>query len=755
MISNNSLELPELFQRSLSRIIYTEARVWIPLSIIVFITASLLMSNWPAGLIPNTQYPYLYSSDGIFNAQWSKRLIEGWSFNSALSGYPFGSNYFDFPSSDAGNHAALKILGIIFGSYQASLNLYFLLGFAVCFSVSYAVFRAINLSRLFSIAGAVIFIFLPFHLLRLEHLFYTWYFVVPVYFYYGYRIFSSRPPFMESEASWKSRAIDALLLMVMASFGVYYAFFGVIVFAVSGIAGAIQQKSKKTVLSGIAAIFFVASGVFVNVLPNIVNIYKYGRNPEVATRAPAESEVYGLKLTQMLLPRPDHRSDRMANLTKSYSENFPLVTENYKSSLGTIGAVGFISILCVAFISLLGRKVDMRLTFLACTTIALFFFATIGGFSSLFAMLVSPMIRAWNRASIFIGFASIASVLILLEFGLNKYVTNSRKFAATVIVAFALIIFGLWDQTTPPCVPCNDAIRIQFESDRTFVRDIENIIPSGAAIYQLPYMAYPEVPPLHRLEAYGLMRGYLHSDSLHWNYGGMKGRDGDLFYRDLAQQSLQNQIIAISKLGFSGIYLDRRGFADGGSVIEKELGQILGSGPHIVSKDAQLAFYRITPDNSPVDVGTEASQIIKRADIRSDAAFEESVDFRKLNLPIFIKGLEGVSVPEPWGRWSDANLGDAILIKFAEPLPKSFTLVLRAQAFGPNIGRSVKVKVGDQSETVAFSGNLEERRIIIKAKTLPMEIQIIPPAPTSPKSLGMSADSRKLGILLERLFIER
>lgn len=759
MIVDNNLSSTPIHSSLLS-VFRFEMRILVPLIIIVFFIASLLMSGWPEGLLPNTQYPYLYSSDALFTMQWIKRSIEGWVFNSDLSGFPFGSNNLDFPASDFGNLFLVKILGIIFGSMQAAHNLLFLLGFSAAFAASYVVFRALNISRPLSAAGSVLFTFLPYHFLRLEHLFLSNYFVVPIYLFYGYRIFSPAPPFLQIVSKWKIWVLDALCMVTLSCFGVYYAFFGALIFAVAGFAGFAYQKSSQNIKAGTIAILLVSCGVLINTLPNIIFSWENGTNSSVAYRSPAEAEIYGLKLVQMLLPRPEHRSGHLAYLTKSYDENFPLVTENAKSSLGIVGAVGLVIILVVIFTSLLGWRTDIRITFLACVTLTLFLFATVGGFSSLFSMLVSPMIRGWNRVSVFIGFTSIASTLIFFEIGLNKFALTSRNSTITAIIALAIACVGFWDQTTSPCRSCNELIKNEFISDRTFVKEIENIVSKDAAIYQLPYLPFPAVPPLFKLQAYDLLRGYLHSDTLHWSFAGMNGREGDSFYRSLAQQPIEQQIEVIRRLGFSGIYLDRRGFEDGGFKFEQELSRVLGTGPRLISKDSQLALYIVSPAVTKINPLESSLQIIKNADLfgdnhglHYDSSIKNGLDFRKPGLPSFVKELSGVSVREPWGRWSDANMGNSISIELTESLPEYFTLVLRGQAFGPNIGRNAQVVVGEKSYSVAFQGNIVEKKIKIESNGHPTTIKIIPPTPTSPQSLGINGDARKLGIGLESMSI--
>lgn len=745
--------------RLLRDVFRSEIRLWVPLSILMFFIASVLMSGWPSGLVPNIRYPFTYEGDGLYHSAMIQRLLEGsWYFDNERSGYPFGSNSLDFPGSDAGNFIVLKILGLILGSYSATLNIYFLLGFPVTFAVSYTVLRALHVSRSFAVAAAVVFVFLPNHFLRIKQIFYTWYFVVPLFFYYGYRLFATKSFCPGKDTKGKAIVIHSLVLLALASFGVYFAVFGVIVLAVGALAGAIRNNSINNLIFGIAALTIVSLGVLINVAPNMHHKIVHGANSEVAYRSPNESELYGLKLTQMILPLNKHRFDSFEKLRHYYYNlKFPLTYETIYSYLGLIGASGFLMLLGLTFMGLTGKKIEPRLAFFGLATFVLFIVSTIGGLATIFAMFVSPLIRGWLRVSIFIGFASIAALFIFIEVVVGRYL--SHKTIPRVILPFAILasLFGLWEQTTPVCTSCNEALRNNFLDDRAFVKRIETVLPAGAAIYQLPYMQFPEYGKKHLLTDYGLFIGFLHSDKLRWSYGGINGREGDLFYRALAQQSMKKQIDIIGKIGFSGIYIDRRGFEDGGLAVEKELHSLLGAGPELISGDRQLVFYKITPTVPQVVVGTEPNEIKKRAGFFADeygvrylATLEEGIDFRRGDLPVFVGKLKGLSIPEPWGRWSDGNLSPSILIEFSEELPRTFTLGLRGRALGPNVGKPIKIKFGKRTESIQLSSEMENRRVRIEVESSEKALEIIPPQPIS-----QGPDTRKLGIGFERIWIER
>ena len=599
--------------RPLWDIFRAEWKWWLPGAILSFVLASVLMSGWPGGLIPNFSYPYTYKGDGLSHSWMVQRLIEGWIFDNPRSGYPFGSNFLDYPNSDSGNFFVLKLLGSLAGEYQATLNLYFLFGFVVTFIVSFCVLKAFCMEGPFAFTAASLFVFLPFHFLRLEHLFYTWYFVVPLFFYAAFYIFYFQNGSAVRPGSAAKLLACFIAFVVIGSFGVYYALFGVIVLCVAGIMSWVRSGWGEGVWRALAASLIVIIGVLINVGPYLINKHVTGPNPEVAVRSPVDAEEYGFKMMQLLLPRPSHRVNWLAGLTNQYNKTFPLVNENLTATLGVVGSSGFLLVGVLFLVNFAGGKVDSRLALLTSLVFVLFFVGTIGGLGALFSSIVSASIRGWNRISIFIGFGSITVFFLIFQFYLTRSFSPSISKFLILIVSIAVMIVGIYDQTIPACQSCNEQTRAAFEADKNFVGKIEKLLPSSAAIYQLPYMSFPEVPPLNRLGIYDLSSGFLHSKSLRWSYAGMKGREGDLFYRSLAQQPMAKQIKTIKKLGFSGIYLDRRGFADDGRAIEGQLQSLLGVGPELTRDDGQIAFYRITPTGPMIAAGTSPQEIMRRS----------------------------------------------------------------------------------------------------------------------------------------------
>lgn len=229
----------------------------------------------------------------------------------------------------------------------------------------------------------------------------------------------------------------------------------------------------------------------------------------------------------------------------------------------------------------------------------------------------------------------------------------------------------------------------------------------------------------------------------------MQGREGDLFYRGLARESIDKQLEVMKRLGFSGIYIDQRGFNDRGKELIDRLTTLLDSPPTLVRRDGQVVFFRIKPD-SGVDLnGLSASKIMQRSGYMADqhgaryrATLAEGIDFRRSDLPIFVKNVTGLSVPESGGRWSDANLAPSVRIDFGDPLPGTFTLEMSLIPFGPNAGKTLTIRIGSQTHFIKIPMKSFVARLPVDlAGEKVFSIELQPPQPTSP-----APGDRKLGL---------
>ncbi|SFN05111.1 phosphoglycerol transferase [Izhakiella capsodis] len=130
----------------------------------------------------------------------------------------------------------------------------------------------------------------------------------------------------------------------------------------------------------------------------------------------------------------------------------------------------------------------------------------------------------------------------------------------------------------------------------------------------------------------------------------------------------------------------------------------------------------------------------------------DKIRFWLPGLPDTVASISGLSPTESWGRWSDANLQPDVHIRFNQPLPARFTLMMEARAFGENIRKPITISVGSVSKTVMLSENVESRILTLDNPDAASEIVITPPSPTNTnEGFSHGFPARKLGIGLVSL----
>ena len=387
-----------------------------------------------------------YSGDGLAHGYVVKTILDvGWyPVHTPFIGAPFGSDLFDYPGSDGLNFLLVRLLGLFSADWVVVSNLFYLLGFFLSGASAYVVLRKLGVASAWAIAGGVLFAFLPYHLLRRWHLWLASYAVVPLGIWLAYVAWGGRPAAPKSRMQ---RVGCALLVLATGSGGLYYAYFSAFLVAV---AGAGRVLATKALREGVPALL-IAAGITATVAVNVASTAVYqvlnGRNPEAAARPAADSETYGLRLTQLVFPHGMHRVGRMYALAERYGTQSLMVNENATASLGLVGTAGLVILALVAlrrFASPAGGP--STTSFLALVAFACFLLGTMGGAGTVFAYLVIPSIRGYNRISVFIGFAALAAFLLVTQRGFARIRPLAPAWAAAAGAAMVAIV-GVWEQT--------------------------------------------------------------------------------------------------------------------------------------------------------------------------------------------------------------------------------------------------------------------------------------------------------------------
>ena len=111
---------------------------------------------------------------------------------------------------------------------------------------------------------------------------------------------------------------------------------------------------------------------------------------------------------------------------------------------------------------------------------------------------------------------------------------------------------------------------------------------------------------------------------------------------------------------------------------------------------------------------------------------------------------EGLSVAEPWGRWSDAK---QVVLHFDRALPKQLDVILKGRAYADNANLPFTMRVGDASAAFRLSASFQEVRLRFATDGAQRSLTIEVPRPTAPSKLGEWPDDRELGIGIAEIAI--
>jgi phosphoglycerol transferase len=545
--------------------------------------------------------PFDYGGDGLLYALITKTTVEhGWFWRNPDLGAPGGFELYDFPASahDSFHLLLIKLMSIFSSDWALLFNLYFLLGFPLIALSAMAVFRHFRVSSGPAIVGAVLYSFLPGRLLKGEgHIFMDVFYQVPLAILMLLWVCGKDPPLVRDREHrrWpgleirRGRSWGSLLICgLVASTSLYYAFFTTCLLVASGIWAAAERRSMRNAIAGIALAGVVVAGLAANAMPSLMYQRSHGANHAVAEREPWQAEVFGLKIAQLLLPADGHRLPALRELKERYNARAPLVGENSATSLGLVGDAGFLALIG----SVLSRRrpegsLGEPMRALSTLNLMAVLLGTIGGFGSLIALLITPQIRTYCRVGVLIGFFAIFAVVLLLE----RLRERRPRLAGAALPAVLMI--GLLDQATTFTTRPYATTKKKYASDANLVHRIYAAVAPGAAIFELPYMSFPENPSIHHMPDYEPSRLYMHSSGLRWSYPTMRGRSGDAWVRDVSQYEPSRMGIALTAAGFGGILIIRDGYADNGCAIEAGFRSTLGVEP-LVSQNGDLAFFSLT-----------------------------------------------------------------------------------------------------------------------------------------------------------------
>lgn len=588
--------------------------LWLTITLVVTTLALIVVLQlWRA----DPHVPMSVGIDHEFTLMEIKNVLrEGWVNHTQHLGSPFGQELYDYPvvAGDVLHLLLIKGLGLLTNDPAVVLNCFYGLSFLMVSGAAFVAFRLLKVSPVVASATAVLYSFLPYHFLRgvyYGQLALATYYAIPLVCALVIRQLGDEPLLelrrgrrtsrVEARLT-RSRALLALTICVVGALtGVYYAVFAMILLGFAGVARGLTMRSLRPLLSSLVLAAVTAATLLIVLIPNLTYAQRNGSNPEAGRRVATESEIYGLKVVNLVLPTPGHR---ISALDLQFGEKSVLPGEGTET-LGFVGAAGFIGLLLIACRRLLGRS-SASSTADSMATLVLFvvLLGTVAGFSAVLASLGFVQIRAWSRLSVVVGFLALGAVALALDH-LTARAKASRRGATRLGLSLLVLVVGVADQTTSSFVPRYEEVSRNWRSDQSFFRAVDGKY-GEADVFQLPIMPFPESSPVGKLWGWAHFRGYFHSERLRWSFGGMRGRETD-WQDQLLPLPGAEAVSRVALAGFEALYIDRYGYSDNGVALERPLEPLLDQ--PLVSSDGRLAVYDLRPVRRELEANLGAVEV--------------------------------------------------------------------------------------------------------------------------------------------------
>lgn len=670
------------------------------------------------------EVPLQYHGDNMLALMTVRNMqTTGWFQTSDLLNAPLGQSLLAYPSStgDLWNLVGLKALSLWL-SPAATVNVFYLLGFPLVAVSAYACLRLSRVSLPVAVTIAAVYSWLPYHFLRGEsHLFLSNYAAVPILCVLVLAIFRMD----RSTSVGRGRVVAGLAGAVLLSgTGLYYAAFFVTLLAAAGLLASVARRTWRPLLTAIAMGTTTVVVLVASAWPNISYLISHGS--AVDGRGYFQTEFYGLKITNLLLPVTDHRIGLLAQFREN-ATNTAIPGEGMEA-LGIIGAAGAVLVVLAALLPRVearNGRLLARWRELGALTIIALLVSTVAGVSAILSAGGFTFLRAWNRMSVVIAFLVLLGAALGIDALIDRVSMRRPRWREVVAwpVAVVLSVVGLLDQTTDANVPQYQLMQALWHDDSTFYTQVEQMLPPGTSVFQLPVAGFPEAPAVNSLDPYDLLTGYLHTSTLSWSFGGVKGGDGE-WQTAAVSDGVPAALPKIVATGFRALLVDRRGYADHGAAVEKEIRDVVGDVPTVVDPGQATIVY---------DIGAYADRLAASGDLPSR---QEVLSAPHLS---FGDGFyDEESVDGSTYRWATGE-AHATIINPGERR----RVVLTGFITTLDPGATVDVQVGDQSFHLAAAGGQLALSVPVEVDQGVTAVTLTTDSAATPSTAGDTRDLRQ------------
>jgi phosphoglycerol transferase len=565
---------------------------------LVFTILFIFLAGWRRDF----RVPLSFTRDALEYLMQVKGTIEnGWWWVHPRLSAPGVFEEIQYPSNTNVDQAIVWIVHLFTGEPGLAINVSWMIMVVLSALIASRCLRLLGLSRRIAIPVGLLFALSPYALYRNIDHFSLAIYLVPIPSTVALLVATGRLGELQRRRRW---ALMALCALVGFNY-TYYAFFACFLILIASLIA----WNRRELRGGLTFVAVICLATAVNLAPSLYAWGEDGRPLSIPEKHAAEAEQYGLKIRTLVSPILEHAFLPFRYWTEIEEDaEYPLENENKESRLSIIGSLGFVALLCGLFVPKIASALSDGPLFTAAgrLTLSAVLLATVGGFGSLFNLLVSPEIRAYNRITPFISFFSLCAIALIAERVLAGFAASKIRSWMPVALIAALFI-GLYDesQAARPLNRDYNGIRHEWTALGAFVRSLEDRLPDGAMVFQLPELTYLNEIGHEKMQPLDHIKPYLPSTRVHWSYPALSD-SVVLWQQQVGRLPTPMLATALVAQGFNTVLIDRNGYFDRAQALLTELGVAASSKAVIVESDRYIAldlsFVRkadIPPDRLP------------------------------------------------------------------------------------------------------------------------------------------------------------
>lgn len=301
---------------------------------------------------------------------------------------------------------------------------------------------------------------------------------------------------------------------------------------------------------------------------------------------------YALRPSDWFVPPADHRIEAFSRLGRAYVAARHGNGEFFYDYLGLIGLGGLFWLTLAALRRVrhangVGFEAALGLLWILALGID-------GGINTWLGAAGIDMFRASTRLGIF-AFVWISFFLC----SRLSAVTRAWPRVLSLLLAALCAVFACWEQT--PALHRGDGVARNARLWRTMRETgarLEQALPAGAAIFQLPAVPFPEAGRTGTMGDYEHFLPFLASRRLHFSYGQIRTTQAYRWARQTASLAPSNMIPTLAQAGYAALWIDRRGIANEAADLIAQLRQMrLQELP--VPGGLPVTVFRLPPAGTP------------------------------------------------------------------------------------------------------------------------------------------------------------